>query len=274
MRTLGSWLIQVHMLCFGRNLCTFLAEGLRIWFATADSNGWGRRKLVGLYRTLGGAGAGGRILHTTRWTMTIQDKRHFRLWSSLLLVMWCMFRSPLVVFLSVTSALNFLAVSGFRLYFRLICETWVCLWRSYNVLTLDVERCLSVTRPCWFLWVCSAWEFLATAVQITNGCGRCLATLLFIAVPISFLVLWGFFNSISELFLLKRKMRFRLLAGLDCFQTTVLGALSGRWLRALWGMCAALTFNAGVLLTGTDPVPQLPINMIPSWTIWLLRDKH
>lgn len=39
-------------------------------------------------------------------------------------------------------------------------------------------------------------------------------------------------------------------------------------------MCAALTFNTGVLLTGTDPVPQLPVNMIPFWTIWLLRDTN
>lgn len=104
-----------------------------------------------------------------------------------------------------------------------------------------------------------------------------MATLLFTAVLRASTVLLGFSKAISEPFLLRGQMRFRLPGGLDQLQTRALGALSGRWLfvsRALRGMCTALTFSAGVLLTGPDPVPQLPINMVRSWSIRLREDTN
>lgn len=99
-----------------------------------------------------------------------------------------------------------------------------------------------------------------------------MATLLATVVLRAFNVLLGFSKAISELFLVRRKLRFRLSGGVHYLYTGVLGALSGRWLfvsGALRGMCTALTFSAAALLTGPDPVPQLPINMGHGWSIRL-----
>lgn len=99
-----------------------------------------------------------------------------------------------------------------------------------------------------------------------------MATLLVILVLRAFTVLLRFSKVISELFLVRRKLRFRLPAGVNHLYTGELGALSGWWQfarGALGGMCAALTFSAGVLLAGPDPVSQLPINMGHNWSIRL-----
>lgn len=100
--------------------------------------------------------------------------------------------------------------------------------------------------------------------------------LLFRAVLRAFTVRLGFSMAISELFLLRGKMRFRLPAGLNQLQT-VLGALGEQGLfgsRALRGVCAALNFGAGAVLTGPDPVPQLPIDMVRSWSFRLHKDRN
>lgn len=123
-RTPGS-LLQMLLGCFGRNLCALLPNDVGIGFATTDSNWWSERQLIGLCWTVGGAGAGVWILHTARWTMTIQDQRHRRLGSNLTLVMWRMLRSPLIVFFSLTSVLIFPAGTHFRLDLRLNCEAGV-----------------------------------------------------------------------------------------------------------------------------------------------------
>lgn len=103
-----------------------------------------------------------------------------------------------------------------------------------------------------------------------------MATLQFKAILWAFTALLGFSEALCNLCLLRRKMRFRFPDGLNHLQMRLFGALRGRWLfvsRALRD--AVLAFSAGVLLTGPDPVPQLPINMVHSWNIRLSKkDKQ
>lgn len=105
-----------------------------------------------------------------------------------------------------------------------------------------------------------------------------MATLLVIVVLRAFAALLGLSEAVSELFLMRRELRFRLPGGVNHLYTGVLGALSGRWLfvsGALRQMCAALTFTAGVvLLAGPDPVPQLPVTMGHCWSIRLQKDTN
>lgn len=231
---------------FGRNLCALLVT---------DSNWRGWRHLVWLCWTVGRAGAGVWILNSTRWTMTIQDQRQLRLWSSLTFVMWFMLRSPLLIFFSLTSVL--FSVGN--------CETGVSVERCLNFLTLNAGRRLNATCPYQIRGVWGAWIFVATAGQTTGGRGECWAKGLFILILMSFAVGEGFSSILCE-FLLK----FYLPPGLHHLHD----ALRGRRPQALGGTCITMTFSVGVLLAGSDPVPQLPINMFCCWTGALLNKHH
>lgn len=259
-----SGLVQMLVGYFGRNLCALLANCVGLWVSTADSNWWGWRGLVRLCWTVGGAGTGVWILNTTRRTMTIQDQRHLRLWSGLTLVMWFMLRSPLVILFSLASVLIFSVGTHFRLDLRPNCKTGVSVKHGFNFLTLNAGRCWNATCLYWTGGVRGAWMFVATAGQTTAGRGACWANGLFRIILMSFAVAEGFSGILGEFLL-----RFRLPAGLH----HLCDALRRRRPRALRGTCIAMTFSVAVLLTGSDPVPQLPINMFCCWTGALLN-KH
>lgn len=245
---------------------------LWLWFATTDSDWWCRRQLIRLSTILGGAGAGVRISHTTGWTWTTQSERDIRLWASLPLIKCCVFRSPLTVSFSVTAVFAFLAMSCFRLYLGSVFETRVCGSCFYDFLTLHNESCISAILAiciCCY-WGVRAWNFPATAVYISRG--GFLASLLVKGVLRVFPVLLGFSKAISERFLVKRKLRFRLPGGINHLYTWVLWALSRWWMFASGALRGtASTFYAGVLLAGPDPIPQLPVNMGHRWNIRLQK---
>lgn len=271
-------LLWVLVGCFVRNLGALLADGLWCLFGTTDSEQRGGGQLVRLSKTLCGAGTGVRISYTTWRTVTTQDHCDLRLWYSLLLVKWHVFRSPLTVSFSVTAVLAFLAMSCFRLHLGSICETGVFVSGGDNLLTLHADSCFSAiwaTCLCWFWGVCVAWKFLGTATAVQISRGGFVATLMVIVVLRVLTVLLGLHKPTGQLFPVRRQLRFRLLGGVDHLYTEwVLGALSGWWLfvsGALRGMYTTLTLSAGVLLAGPDPVPQLPVNVGYCWSIRLKK---
>lgn len=172
-----------------------------------------------------------------------------------------MLRSPLVTSFSLASVLIFSVGAHFRLNLGPNCETGVSV---FNFLTLKAGRCLNATCLYWNGGVRGAWMFVATAGQTTGGRGGRWANGLFRIIMMSFAVGEGFSGILGEFLL-----RFRLPAGLHHLRD----ALRGRGPRAIGGTCITMTFSVGVLLTGSDPVPQLPINMFCCWTSALLN-KH
>lgn len=70
---------------------------------------------------------------------------------------------------------------------------------------------------------------------------------------------------------------FATLGGFGLFQTGTRQVLGRPWLfvgGALRGMGTSWTLSAGVMLTGPDPVPQLPVNLDGSRSIRLHKKKN
>lgn len=262
-RTLG-WmlsLLRVLVACFVRLLGTLCRGFASYW--------WDRRWLVRLSRTLGGAGARVGMSHTASRTLTIHDLCDVRLGCSLPLVQRCVFRSPFNILFRVTAVLAFLAVSCFRLYFGSICETRVFVSCGYNFLTLNTNSCttaIGATFLCWFWGVRVARQF-----PDISGRGF-LATLLVTVVLMGFSALLGCANIVNELFLVRRKLRLGLPAGVDHLYTEVPGVLSGQELfvsGAPGDMSTTLSFSAWGLLVGPDKSTQLPVTMGHRWSFRL-----